>query len=150
MERPVQITFRDMEPSEAVEIRIREEVAKLETFFDGIIGCHVVVEIPHHHKQHGNLFHVSIDLSVPGDELVVRHEPSLGNTLKKTASAKIPKTARIGGQYEDLYVAIRDGFKAMRRKLREYISRKRDAKRTTAGKELEVIEEVEETAEAAD
>ncbi len=44
---PLQISFRNMKPSEAVEGRIREETAKLETFYKEIMHCRVVVELPH-------------------------------------------------------------------------------------------------------
>lgn len=36
MELPVQITYRNMEPSDAVTARIEAEAAKLDTFFDRI------------------------------------------------------------------------------------------------------------------
>ena len=46
MQRPVQITFKDIPHSDAVETHIREKAAKLETFYPHIIGCHVTVELP--------------------------------------------------------------------------------------------------------
>ena len=39
MEIPLQISFRNMDPSPAVEERIRKKAAKLERFHDRIIGC---------------------------------------------------------------------------------------------------------------
>jgi ribosome-associated translation inhibitor RaiA len=63
---PLQISFRNLKPSEAVEGRIREEAAKLETFYKGIMHCRVVVELPHKHHRKGDLYHVRIDLTVTG------------------------------------------------------------------------------------
>ena len=39
MQIPLQISFRNMDPSPAVEARIREKAAKLERFHDRIVGC---------------------------------------------------------------------------------------------------------------
>ena len=41
---PLQISFRNMDPSPAVEARIRKKAEKLERFHDRIIGCTVVVD----------------------------------------------------------------------------------------------------------
>ena len=60
-----------------VEADIRERAARLDTYYGRIVGCRVVVEVPHRHHRGGNQYHVRIELSVPGGELVVNHEPSL-------------------------------------------------------------------------
>ena len=52
---PLQISFRNMDPSPAVEARIRKKAEKLERFHDRIIGCTVVVEAPHRHHHKGKL-----------------------------------------------------------------------------------------------
>jgi len=96
---PVQITFRGMDTSPAVEARILEKAAKLDTFYDRIMSCRVVVEAPHKRHHKGRLFLVTIDVTVPGSELVV-------NTGK-----------RFNHSHEDVYVAVRDAFNAMRRQL---------------------------------
>ena len=100
MQTPLQITFRDMEPSAAVEERIREKAGKLEQYHGNIISCRVMVEAPHGHKHQGKLFQVRIDLGVPDGELVVTH----AHHHKDHA-------------HEDVYVAIRDAFDAMKRQL---------------------------------
>ena len=102
MELPLQVTLRDVSPSEAVEGYIRERAAKLDAFYDRIMGCRVVVEAPVRHHRKGGPFKVRIDLTVPGDELVVNRQSD-----------------------EDLYVAIRDAFDAMRRRLEDYARRQR-------------------------
>jgi hypothetical protein len=52
-----------------------EESEKLDKFYDRIMRCDVVVEAHHKHHHKGNLYHVRIDLTVPGSELVVNREP---------------------------------------------------------------------------
>lgn len=103
MQIPVEVSFRNMDRSEYVEVEVRNQVAKLEEFSDRITSCRVVVEMPHRHQHHGNLYHIRIQLGVLHRELVVDR-----------ASAE--KHA-----HEDVYVAVRDGFKAMRRQLEDYV-----------------------------
>ncbi len=102
MQLPVHVTLRDIAPSEAVEGYIRERAAKLDAFYDKIMGCRVVVEAPVRHHRKGGPFKVRIDLTVPGDELVVNRQSD-----------------------EDLYVAIREAFDAIRRRLEDYARRQR-------------------------
>lgn len=102
-----QITFRDIPPSDAIETRIRERAERLERFYEGIIGCHVVVEAPHRHQHKGTLYRVRIDLTVPGGELVVNRAPAEHHA------------------HEDVYVAIRDAFDAAERRLEDYARRQR-------------------------
>lgn len=109
MQQPLQISFRHMEPSIAVEAKIREKASKLEQFYDRIMGCRVVVEAPHRHHHQGKLYHVRIDLTVPGGELVVSREHH-----EKQA-------------HEDVYIAIRDAFNAAQRQLESYAQRQRGA-----------------------
>ena len=97
MKIPLQITIRDMENSEALETNIREKANKLDEFFNQIISCRVVVEIPHKHHNQGKQFNVRIDIGVPGKEIVVNHDKS-----------------------EDVYIAVRDAFNAAGRQLEDY------------------------------
>ena len=55
MQIPLQITFKDMDPSPAIEARIREKAAELERFFAHVSRCHVVVSSPHRHHRKGRL-----------------------------------------------------------------------------------------------
>lgn len=112
MQLPLQITFRDMEPSGAMEANIREKAEKLDQFCDHIMSCRVVVEklYKRHHK--GNLYRVRIDMTVPGEELVVSRDPDLHRA------------------HIDAYVAIRDAFDAARRQVEEYAERRRQDVKT--------------------
>lgn len=107
MQIPLQVTFRHMEHSPALEAKIRERAAELEHFFPRIVGCRVVVEQESRHHQQGNQFHVRADLTLPGHELVAGHES--------------PKHQ----SYEDPYVAVRDAFDSLRRQLEDVARRER-------------------------
>ncbi|QSA97187.1 HPF/RaiA family ribosome-associated protein [Methylococcus sp. EFPC2] len=103
MQVPLEIAFRGVEHSDAVEAKIREKTAKLEQFCDNIISCKVAVEADHHHQHQGNLYHVRIDLSVPNKHIVVSRDHH-------------DKQA-----HEDVYVALRDAFDAVKRQLEEHV-----------------------------
>lgn len=107
MKASLQVVFRDMPRSEAVEAKIRERVEKLERFSDDIISCRVVVEPAHRHHHKGNLYHARIDLAVPGQALIVNRENDTDHA------------------HEDIYVAVRDAFDAVRRQLEDYERRRR-------------------------
>lgn len=108
MQIPLQVTFRGMEPSAAVEANIREKAGKLEQYYDRIMSCRVTVEAPHAHKHQGKLYQVHIDLGVPEGELVVTHEHHHRDQA-----------------HEDVYVAVRDAFDAMRRQLEDHVRKRR-------------------------
>lgn len=101
MQVPTQITFRNFDRSEFIENAIHEKVAKLEAMTDRLTSCRVAVEALHRHQHKGHLYHVRIDLTLPGKELVIGHEGH-------------DKHA-----HEDVYVAIRDAFGAMGRMVRK-------------------------------
>lgn len=117
---PVQITFRNMEPSPWVEERIREEAARLDRFFDRITSCRVMVEAPHRHHQRGQQFHIRIELGVPGKELIVKHEPSLHGAMTRGGEGEWKKHLEAHPEHKDAYLAIHDAFKDARRQLQNY------------------------------
>jgi ribosome-associated translation inhibitor RaiA len=121
MRLPVQITWRDMAPSTAVGTKIREEAAKLEEFYDRITSCRVTIEIPHRYQNGGYQFHIRIDLTVPGAEIVVNYEPTLHSSLRRMESEEHAKGQELSAPHKDVYVAIRDAFKVARRKAQESV-----------------------------
>lgn len=102
MQAPLQITFRGLPHSDAVEAKIQEKVDKLQRYYPHIKHCQVIVEAQHHQHHQGNLYDVKIELSVPDKEIVV-------SKLKHADHA-----------HEDMYVAIRDAFDAAKRQLEDY------------------------------
>lgn len=122
---PLQITFRNMKPSAAVEGRVREEAGKLETFYDGIIRCRAVIELPHKHRRKGDLYNVRIELTVPGAELIVKREPSLQASLRQVDVEKQSKSYEVDAAHKDIYVVIRDAFREARRQLQDFVRRQR-------------------------
>lgn len=73
MQTGLRITFRDMDPSDAIDSYVRTRAAKLDKLFARITSCHVTIGMPHGH-HHGSHPTVRIELAVPGKELVVSHD----------------------------------------------------------------------------
>lgn len=96
-----QISFHGMDRSPAVEAKVRERMEELEQFQDRITVCHVKIEAPHRHSHHGKIYRVSIDIQVPGAEIVVSNAHEMNHA------------------HEDIYVALRDSFDAARRRLED-------------------------------
>ena len=103
MQTPLQITIRHMAHSDALTARVREEVGRLSALHPDIVSCRVVVEQGDRHKSQGRLFNVRIALGVPGQELIANHDHD-----------------------EDVYVALRDGFASLKRRLEDVARRQRD------------------------
>ena len=123
MKIPLQITFRNMEPLPIAQEWIGEEAAKLETFYKHLIGCRVAIEIPHHHQRKGSAYHIRIDLTVPGRELVIKRQPSLRTRAWETGKSKTAKQFELDTPHRDLRQAIDDAFKAAARRLQDYARR---------------------------
>jgi ribosomal subunit interface protein len=104
MKIPLQITVRNLDLSETFKTEIRNKAENLDKFYDQIMRCRVVVEVPHRHSREGILYKVHIHMTVPGNELAVERELA-----------------------QDLEVAIRDAFDAARRKLEDFARLQRGA-----------------------
>src|SRR5215831_8398292 len=97
MKVPLQIAVLNLPHSAALEARVRKMADKLEKFHPRIVSCRVGIEELRRHRSRGRLFHVRVDLRIPGKELVSnpRHD-------------------------KDPYLALRDAFDSLRRQLEDF------------------------------
>ena len=109
MQLPLQISFRHMNHSDAIEAIIREKAAGLDRFAPDIMSCRVVVDLAGKHHQHGNQYAVRIDLTLRGGEIAVTREPSEH------------------AEYKEIAVALRDAFDSAQRCLEDHVRRRRGA-----------------------
>jgi len=110
MQVPLQISLHGIAQSDALSNAIREKAEKLDRYYPHIMSCRVVLELANGRQRHGKQLTARIDLKVPGGEIVVTHQHD-----------------------EDLQIALRDAFRAARRKLEDYARTQRgDVKRHTA------------------
>jgi ribosome-associated translation inhibitor RaiA len=96
MQLPLQITYRDLPHSDALDLRIREKAGKLDEFHHQVISCRVAVEEVQKHSHQGKQFCVRLDIKVPQHEIAINRDHN-----------------------EDVYVAVRDAFNAAYRKLED-------------------------------
>lgn len=104
MNNPVQITFRNMDPSRALTSIIEERASKLEHYWNRIIGCRVALEAPRHHL---NGYHVRLELSVPGKDIVIGKDPATGLA------------------HMDVYAAVNQVFETAKRQLLRYAQKRK-------------------------
>jgi ribosome-associated translation inhibitor RaiA len=93
------IVFHNMGPSDAVRGRAEHLLEKLLRFSPTIIRGTLTIEARHRHHHQGNVYHVSLNLHLPGRDIVVSHDPELDHA------------------HEDVYVALRDACNAAKKQL---------------------------------
>ncbi len=86
---------------DAIHALVSREIERLEGWSTDIVGARAVVELPHRTHRKGNLYHVAIELSIPGRDVIVWRDPEKHHA------------------HEEPGVAIRDAFRAARRQLEE-------------------------------
>ena len=100
MQIPLQISFENMEPSEAARAAIGREVERLEKYRHHITGCRVAVIAPSTKHRHGSVYRINIWETIPPHEnIVVSHQPSDDRS------------------HMHVEVAIKDAFAAARRQI---------------------------------
>lgn len=98
---PIQITFRKINYSPAIESNILKYFNKTYRLYNRITNCHVVIEKNQNHTPNSRLFRVCIDIKSPAKELL---------SIK---------------QGRDLYATIKSAFCAIERLLEKNKSRKK-------------------------
>lgn len=96
----VQITFRSVSYSSAIECLIDKHYNKLKKMYKKINHCRVVIDREQNNQLKGIMFRVNINLTVLGKEIISRK------------------------QNQNLYVALRDGFGAIEKLLEKQFKRK--------------------------
>ena len=99
------ISFRNLGPSPSIETQVRRRAEELQQISDRITACRVTLEATHRRHRQGTIYRVSVDLAVPGGNVIVNREPGVDHA------------------HEDMHVAIRDAFDAARRRLQDHMRR---------------------------
>src|SRR3546814_19924832 len=103
MDVPLEISFHNIDSSDSVEAAVRGHVAKLDKRYGRLVSCRVAIKAPHRQHRQGNIPVVRIDLSVPGEELVV---------------SRPPHHPRERYHEPDVYTVLNDAFGAAERQLK--------------------------------
>lgn len=111
MQRPLDIAFRDLDPSDYVKRLVEERAERLERFYPRIIGCRVVIEAPHRSAEgHHPPLAVSVEVDIPGRPRLVAKDAEPQRTAKG-----------------DHLTAINRAFEAVERQLEELSEKQRGA-----------------------
>ena len=123
MQTPVQINYQDVLHTPVIEELIQRKARDLERYFSRITSCRVSVRAPHKHKRtNGSYYHVTVELAVPGAEIVAGRDPGEA------------------GSHDDLQIAIRDAFRAVKRQLQNHARKlRREVKNVVAPPHARVV-----------
>src|SRR5919201_2282725 len=108
MDRPVEITFRNMPRFPEIEAVVRREAAKLERYSRKIVGCRVAIERPQRFQRQGNTYRVRIFVSAGGRRPIVVSREPLDSDM-----------------HDDLRTIVLGAFKAARRQLQSMVELQR-------------------------
>jgi ribosome-associated translation inhibitor RaiA len=114
MQIPVQVSFKNLPVSDAVEAAALRLAARLNRYCPRITRCDVTIASPHHHHRKGTLYSCRMDITVPGGEIVVNRDHPLDHA------------------HEDVYMALHDAFDAARRLIEDHVRRMRHQVKTHA------------------
>jgi cold shock CspA family protein/ribosome-associated translation inhibitor RaiA len=103
MRQPLQITYRRVEPSNGIETCVRDRVSALESCYDAIISCDVLIESGGSDRLPDLGLHIHLDVCLPGRELDVDRE------------AQGPEAGR------NIVAELQTAFSEMERQVKDYV-----------------------------
>ena len=112
---PLQIEFHNTRPVEAVESRIRQELAEFEKFYNRLVSCRVDVEAPEHERR-GSVCKVRIDFGVPPEDAAVWAE------LRGVVSRQGAEHMEVKAHRKDAAMAVHAAFNVARRCLKDFVA----------------------------
>ena len=106
MQTPLTVTFRNIEPSQAIEIHVRQRFEDLGRLHPRIVDGDVTIEAPQKRQVSGRPFKVHLRVGIPGPDVNVTRESGKGSAA------------------EDINLAVNDAFETAGRLL---VEKKREA-----------------------
>ncbi len=101
MKPAVDVVYRDLDSSAALNDIILKKLEKLTRFTDQIVHSRVVLDTPHQHKHKGKQYRASIELDIKGHPVAITQDD------------------------ESIHVALRDAFLNAERKIKQLSARHR-------------------------
>ncbi len=106
MQVGLEIAYRNVDKSDAIEDLIQTKLAKLQKLHDHIISCRISIERPQKSQQSGSPYRVRITMRIPpGHEIVVTRDP------------------KDYDMHDPLDMIVRDAFDVTGRQLKKYVDR---------------------------
>jgi cold shock CspA family protein/ribosome-associated translation inhibitor RaiA len=104
MQVPLDITFQNSEPSEAIRSEVEKHAKRLEKFHDRITSCKVAIIAPPGRHRKGELFKIDIRIAMPEHKDIF-----------------VTKTHGDTPEHEHFEVAIKDAFGAAQRQIEDAV-----------------------------
>jgi cold shock CspA family protein/ribosome-associated translation inhibitor RaiA len=104
MQVPLEITFENSEPSEAIRSEIEKHAKRLEKFHDRITSCKVAVVAPQTRHRKGEPFKIDIRIAMPEHKDII-----------------VNKTHGDSPEHEHVTVAIKDAFGKAQRQIEDAV-----------------------------
>jgi CheY-like chemotaxis protein len=108
---PIDLCFRHDLEGEHIKDFVYNMATKLNRFGQHIENCRVVLDQSGAHHQRNRLYHVTINIDVPGKTITVKHD------------------SETGSGFENLYLSIHFAFGAAIRRLKRYLQKCSSIKR---------------------
>jgi cold shock CspA family protein len=140
MDFPIQISYRNVEPSPATEEWVEKQAKKLATFHQKIVRCRVVIDVAHRHLRRGNRFLVKVMLSVPGGQVTARNLAAPVDPEKLLEEGRKVKKFEIGAPQKELRLAIQEAFRSAGRRLQDTVRLQRRKVKTHEPSLARVVE----------
>lgn len=104
MQVPLDISFKNGEPSEEIRSEVEKQAKRLEKFHERITSCNVAVIMPHTRHHAGDLLKIDIRIAMPGHKDII-----------------VTKTHGDEPEHEHYAVAIKDAFATAQRQLEDAV-----------------------------
>src|SRR5664279_2805496 len=104
MQLPLDITFENSEPSEAIRSEVEKQAKRLEKFSDRVTSCHVAVIAPQTRHRKGGLFKIDIRVAMPEHKDII-----------------VTKTHGDAPEHAHVAIAIKDAFAAAQRQIEDAV-----------------------------
>lgn len=93
------VTYRDLDASEALNAIINKRINKLERYCSEIQRSRVVLDSPHNHKHKGKEFRATVEIDIKGSPITITQNDA------------------------SIHVAVRDAFDVAERKLKSHVEK---------------------------
>lgn len=95
MQKELQVTYKNMDRSPALDAIIEQRVAALKRLYPRAIGCRVVIEVPHRSAGSAKVpLGVAVELEIPN------HAPIIGRDTQQRREVKDDHTAAVNNAFE--------------------------------------------------
>ncbi len=112
---PLQIEFHNTHPMQAVDSRIRQELAEFQKFYSRLVSCRVDVEAPEHERR-GSVCKVRIDFGLPQEDATAWAE--LRGLVKKQGVEHL----EVKAEGKDASMTVHEAFNEARRRVKDLVN----------------------------